>query len=193
MQLGEAVQIFHDHVDAVILRAVAEFSTTIIKVFKHDEAMRASVIVPIGIIAFGGGHFHFMYHEIIKAGLQRMDIDIVEGAGPISLHAQIGGQSGSDTCFIPVDPDPPFGRMAVEQFHRVHRFRDDAGIFISHHAAQPCGINAVHRSRNMIGPRRIWASNAIGVNNRILILRGGLRIHVPLLLYLKFLSDGWPS
>ena len=135
MEFGQTVQVFHNHVDAVLLRAVAEFSAAIIQVFQYDQAVRAAIIIPIGVIAFGRWHLHFLHHEMIKAGLQRVDIDIVERARPIGFHAQVRRQSGGKAHIIPVHLDPPFGRVAVEQFNRFHALGDDAGIFVPHHPA----------------------------------------------------------
>ena len=91
MQFCEPFDRIEDHLHAVVVSAVTEFAATLDKVFQHEEAVRTAIIIPVRVIAFGRWHFHFMNHEMVEAGFQRMNIDIIERARPVGLHAQMCG------------------------------------------------------------------------------------------------------
>src|SRR3546814_14495204 len=79
-----------------MLGTMPECSTMSDQILQYDQALAAPIIVPIGIIACRGRHFHLACEIMIEAGFERADVNIVESARPIRLQTQIPRQTGGD-------------------------------------------------------------------------------------------------
>src|SRR3546814_13772068 len=77
-----------------MLGTMPECSTMSDQILQYDQALAAPIIVPIGIIACRGRHFHLACEIMIEAGFERADVNIVESARPIRLQTQIPRQTG---------------------------------------------------------------------------------------------------
>src|SRR3546814_7131074 len=61
-----------------MLGTMPECSTMSDQILQYDQALAAPIIVPIGIIACRGRHFHLACEIMIEAGFERADVNIVE-------------------------------------------------------------------------------------------------------------------
>src|SRR3546814_9175442 len=80
-----------------MLGTMPECSTTSDQILQYDQALAAPIIVPIGIIACRGRHFHLACEIMIEAGFERADVNVVESARPIRLQTQIPRRSEEHT------------------------------------------------------------------------------------------------
>src|SRR3546814_141511 len=120
-----------------MLGTMPECSTMSDQILQYDQALAAPIIVPIGIIACRGRHFHLACEIMIEAGFERADVNIVESARPIRLQTQIPRQTGGFARLIPIDGHTHLGGVAVKKLDGFQAMRCNAGIFVGDSASQP--------------------------------------------------------
>src|SRR3546814_8444405 len=86
-----------------MLGTMPECSTMSDQILQYDQALAAPIIVPIGIIACLGRHFHLACEIMIEAGFERADVNIVESSRPIRLQTQIPRPTVDFARLIPFD------------------------------------------------------------------------------------------